>query len=107
MSIISIFKAMMDSEETERKKRRMPDSGLLEEPLLGSKRLKVEPANKEDFPMVMQGDTIYIFITGCSKQILKVIRDICDPISKPQQVHEYRITPESLLRAQALGYSKA
>ena len=55
----------------------------------------------------MQGDTLYIFIEGCHKSVMKIIRDICDPISKPQKVHEYKVTPASLLRAQALGYTKA
>ena len=54
----------------------------------------------------MQGDVLYIFVDGCPKEVLKVVRDICDPISKPQKVHEYLLTPASLLRAQALGYTK-
>ena len=32
---------------------------------LGSKRLKVDPSDKENMPFVMQGDTIYIFVDNC------------------------------------------
>ena len=96
----------MNPEENERKQYRDREEDLKDEGLIGSKKFKVDYVERQNRPIVMQGNTLYIFIEGCKKEIMKVVRDICDPISKPQKVHEYKVTQASLLRAQALGYTK-
>lgn len=55
---------------------------------------------------MFHGESVYVFIEKCPREVNKFLKDVCEPISKPQKVHEYVITKESLVRAQALGYKK-
>lgn len=59
-----------------------------------SKKLKrtIEIDEKDKKPIIFHGKSIYVFVEKCTKQIKKFLRDVCDPVSKPQKVHEYVIT---------------
>ena len=66
---------------------------MLEKVALEPDKRKVAK-NEEDNekPIVFYGKSIYLFIDHSNKDMNRFLRDVCDPVSKPQKVHEYVLT---------------
>ena len=58
---------------------------------MGKKKTKLEhiEIDYENRPIVFHGRSLYVFVEKCPRQLSKFLKDISEPISKPQKVHEY------------------